>query len=59
MLEFIAFVLAIFILAYAGAQGYRIYRSNRASERLIQEAEALENHPENPDRRILILGDSI
>jgi lysophospholipase L1-like esterase len=26
---------------------------------LIKEAEALENHPENPDRRILILGDSI
>jgi lysophospholipase L1-like esterase len=59
MFGFLIFLIIIIVLAYAGAQGYRMYRSNRTSERLIQEAEALENHPENPDRRILILGDSI
>jgi lysophospholipase L1-like esterase len=59
MLGFIFFLLSIIIVGYAGGQGYRIWRSRQIADRLEAQAEALENHPDDPDRRILILGDSI
>lgn len=59
MLGFILFILSIAILGHDGGQRYRIWRSCQIADRLEAKAEALENHPDDPDRRILILGDSI
>ena len=59
MLGFLVFLIIIIIFAYAGAQGYRIWRSWRVAKQLTKKAQALESHPDNPDRRILIIGDSI
>jgi lysophospholipase L1-like esterase len=59
MLGFTVFILSIAILGYVGGQGYRIWRSREVARRLQEQAEALENHPDDPDRRILIIGDSV
>jgi lysophospholipase L1-like esterase len=59
MIGFIIFLLSIVIVAYAGRQGYRIWQSRQISRNLERKAQALENHPDYPSHRILILGDSI
>jgi lysophospholipase L1-like esterase len=59
MLASILFLCSIVAVTYVGGQGYRLWRSRQETRRLKKAAQALENYPDNPDRRILIVGDSI
>lgn len=53
------YILGGLLVVYVIAQWVRISYYAQIGERLIAEAEALEAHPENPDRSVLIIGDSL
>jgi|GEM_PF-415294 lysophospholipase L1-like esterase len=58
-MEIILYILGGVIVLFALYQWLRVVRYSRISRHLIAETTLQENHPDNPDRRICVIGDSL
>jgi lysophospholipase L1-like esterase len=58
-MQLLLYVLAGITVLYIIVQWVRIIYYGRVSDRLIAKAVVVDNYPDDPDRRILIIGDSL